>query len=104
MTPVIWRTLSNSSVTLTSPAPETAVLPDYDASFVSVDNIKLGQYYSFDNIPVLSDTIDSSKKLIYAGSCAILELSGEALAQSVTITFSCDSPINISEIVVLGVG
>jgi len=77
---------------------------DYDASFVSVDNIKLGQYYSFDNIPVLSDTIDSSNKLIYAGSCAILELSGEALAQSVTITFSCDSPINISEIVVLGVG
>ena len=74
---------------------------DYKNAFFKVDKIDIGQYYSFEDVPVLEDSYDKKLKLIYAGSCAILELSAPATAKSVTITLESDSPLRISEIYVL---
>ncbi len=74
---------------------------DYATSFTKVTNIQIGEYYSFDSVRVLSDSIDASKEAIYAGSCAILELNKAVKVYSVTVTIESDTPVSISEIKIL---
>lgn len=73
----------------------------YDTSFTSVKNIKIGEYYSFDDVKVMTDSYEERSKQVYSGSAAILELNKAVKVYSVTITFESDSPIQISEIKIL---
>lgn len=74
---------------------------DYNTAFTSVTNIKIGQYYSFDDVKVMTDSYVAKSKQVYSGSCAILELNKAVKVYSVTITFESDTPIQISEIKIL---
>lgn len=74
---------------------------DYDTAFAGVSNITIGESYSFDEVQVLTDSYDKKAKAVYAGSCAILELSAPVKVKSVTFTFDAISPIQISEIKIL---
>ena len=73
----------------------------HDTSFTSVKNIKIGEYYSFDDVKVMTDSYEERSKQVYSGSAAILELNKAVKVYSVTITFESDSPIQISEIKIL---
>ncbi|MBR2986717.1 MAG: glycoside hydrolase family 43 protein [Clostridia bacterium] len=75
---------------------------DYATSFTAVDKVTVGEYYSAENVKVLSDSYEANKESVYAGSSAIVELSRGVKVTSVTITFDADKPIAISEIVILG--
>lgn len=74
---------------------------DYEKSFVRVANVSIGSHYSANDVPVLSDSVDSSAKLVKAGSFAPVVLSKAAKVFTVTVTFDCDRPTAVSEIVIL---
>lgn len=74
---------------------------DFNTAFMTVKNIRIGEHYSFDNQKVLIDSYDTSKKAIYAGSCAILELNKPVKVYTVTVTLESDKPVSISEIKIL---
>lgn len=74
---------------------------DYIASFTAVDTITLGEYYTFEDVRVLSDSYQKSKQAVLAGSAAILELNKPVSVKTVTLTFDSETPIQISEVMIL---
>ena len=72
---------------------------DVETTFTTVNQIKLDDVYTFENIEVQTNSYDT--KQVYAGSCAILELDHTVSASQITLIFETEEPIQISEIMIL---
>ncbi len=74
---------------------------DFKKAFASVSEIKIGEQ-SFSDVKVMTDSYNKKQQAIYAGSCALLELSGDLKTKTLTVIIDAASDISVSEIKILG--